>query len=362
MREDCGYTGEGNMSDKGLVSIIVPVYNVASYLPEALDSVIRQSYKNLEIIIIDDGSTDKSGEICDKYAESDPRIRLIHQENRGLSAARNRGLDMMKGDYVAFFDSDDVYDVRFVETLVNAMQPIKQDLIDDASSRIDMAVCRFAITDDDGGMEHAKIKPPISAGRYDRVKALRALPDGMINQSVWNKLYRKELFGRVRFPEGDVYEDLATTFRIIDKCENVCVVDEVLYFHRKRKGSIIDTFTKRNICDWRKSYAKYQTFIMKNMNTVFGKEQLRRSYETRIDQLIEFYVRYSCAGQCEDKRFARYQRDYIVKLGKKTGIKCYGRMTRIGYRVVRYCPWFFKLFYPVLYRAITGYRSISNKR
>ena len=105
----------------GIVSIIIPVYNVAPYLVEALDSVVHQSYGNLEIIIIDDGSTDGSAEICDDYARRDRRIRLIHQENKGIGAARNVGLDIMNGEAVAFLDSDDAYDPDFIEAMVSAM-------------------------------------------------------------------------------------------------------------------------------------------------------------------------------------------------------------------------------------------------
>lgn len=104
-----------------LVSIIIPVYNVQKFLREALDSVIQQTYKKLEIIIIDDGSTDGSSEICDEYARNDRRLIVVHQKNRGLSAARNKGLDIMTGDVISFLDSDDVYHVHFIETMLNTM-------------------------------------------------------------------------------------------------------------------------------------------------------------------------------------------------------------------------------------------------
>ena len=119
----------------GLVTIIIPVYNTAPYLLEALDSVIQQDYSNLEIIIIDDGSTDGSEKICDIYAEKDSRIRVIHQENKGLSCARNTGLDIMSGDSVAFLDSDDVLHPTYVKTMVAAMCRKKTDLV----------VCRYSI-------------------------------------------------------------------------------------------------------------------------------------------------------------------------------------------------------------------------
>ena len=125
-----------------LVSIIVPVYNVAPYLREALDSIVNQTYKDLEILIIDDGSTDGSSAICEEYASKDPRIRLIHQSNKGLSGARNTGLEHATGDYVAFIDSDDSVSPVFIESLVNAM----------TSSSASIAVCKFSIINTSGSM------------------------------------------------------------------------------------------------------------------------------------------------------------------------------------------------------------------
>lgn len=112
-----------------LVSVIVPVFNVKPYLNEALDSVINQTYKNLEIILVDDGSTDGSGEICDEYSAHDKRFVVIHQENKGLSCARNTGLDLMKGELVAFIDSDDAYCPEFIRTMVDAMNHEKADVV-----------------------------------------------------------------------------------------------------------------------------------------------------------------------------------------------------------------------------------------
>ena len=165
------------MNNTPLVSVIIPVYNVAPYLREALDSVIYQTYTNLEILVIDDGSTDGSGAICDEYARRDSRIRVVHQENKGLSTARNIGLDMMTGDIVAFLDSDDAFDHRMVEVMLNEMH------------HADIAVCGFSVH---RGM--MRMHPKESRNRrriLSRTEALREIMNGRMETAPWNKLYKK---------------------------------------------------------------------------------------------------------------------------------------------------------------------------
>ena len=139
-------------SMEGLVSVIIPVYNVRPYLNEALDSVLDQSYENLEIIIIDDGSTDGSSELCDEYGKKDARICVIHQDNRGLSAARNAGLDHMTGDLVAFLDSDDAYDPEYILTMLSAMYPQNAAF----SEPVDVVVCKYTVHYSTGEMKQRK--------------------------------------------------------------------------------------------------------------------------------------------------------------------------------------------------------------
>ncbi len=153
------------MENVKLVSIIIPVYNVAPYLVEALESAIHQTYKNLEIIIIDDGSTDGSETICDEYARKDHRVRVIHQDNKGLSAARNIGLGIMTGDAVAFLDSDDALEFDYVEKLVEAMNREDADIV----------ICRFTIHNTVEKMvmdDRCPMYPPILNECLDRNSAL----------------------------------------------------------------------------------------------------------------------------------------------------------------------------------------------
>ena len=181
-----------------LVSIIVPVYNVALYLPEALDSIVNQTYKDLEIIIVDDGSTDDSAAICEKYAASDSRIKLIHQANKGLSGARNTGLQHATGDFVSFIDSDDSLSPVFIDSLVKAME----------SSSAPIAECRFAVIETSGsmaGVAASSVFPSVAAGLYERKDAIISLVEERMCVNVCNKLFRRELWTDIRFPDGHVY-------------------------------------------------------------------------------------------------------------------------------------------------------------
>ena len=215
-----------------LVSVIIPVYNVAPYLREALDSAVNQTYRHLEIIIVEDGSTDGSEIICDEYC-SDSRVQVIHQEHRGVGNARNTGLDHAAGEYIAFLDPDDIYHADFIRQMLEAIK------------NADVVVCRQEIhklTLDTKG----QFIPMAKAGSYDRAEVLRAHVNKLISASVCDKLFRKELWKNIRFPDGHNYEDLDTVYRILNLCSHVNVLNQVLYFYRKRPGSITNTNTKNN--------------------------------------------------------------------------------------------------------------------
>ena len=199
---------------KNVVSVIIPIYNVRPYLREALESVINQNYRNLEILLIDDGSDDGSERICDEYKKKDERIRLIHQKNKGLSAARNAGLNVATGHIIAFLDPDDAFHPDYIGKMLETME----------HEVVDLVVCNFSICNDSFDFVRRKEKAfPIKEGIYDRDNILRALADDMINHAVWNKLYRRELWEKIRFPVGHDYEDLDTTFKVLSLCNSVCV-------------------------------------------------------------------------------------------------------------------------------------------
>ncbi len=213
-----------------LISVIVPVYKVEEYLCECLDSIINQTYKNLEIILVDDGSPDNCGKICDDYALKDSRIKVIHQQNGGLSAARNAGLDIATGDYIGFVDSDDYIDLNMYEELCNSIK----------TNDADIAVC--------GIKQFGIIKRTI---RYNdscltNLDYLKSILQDNAKSSFNTKLFKRNLFFEIRFPVGQIFEDFRTLPFVVDKAKKISFTSKVFYYYRTRENSITSDNTGDN--------------------------------------------------------------------------------------------------------------------
>ena len=202
-----------------LISVIVPVYNVEEFVKKCLDSLVRQSYKNLEIIVIDDGSTDNSGRICDEFAKKEKNIKVFHKKNGGLSDARNFGIKKAGGEIIAFVDSDDFVDEEYIGVMYGKM--VQKD--------VDVVVC---------GYNFVKPKKDVLSGKNAAIKLLTKHEN--IDIVAWNKLYRKSLFAdnEIWFPKGKKHEDTLTTYKVLSKARKVVYLDEALYFYNERPGSI----------------------------------------------------------------------------------------------------------------------------
>lgn len=228
-----------NHTDKPLVSVIIPVYGVEPFLRQCLDSVVGQTYENLEILVIDDGSTDRSGQIADEYAKRDQRIRVFHQENSGLSAARNAGLEQASGEYVICVDSDDYLCLNMLEELYRVIE----------ETQADVAVCDYY------RLEDAHLQPvrvlPETEDVLTGDAAFREIMADRLSSHVWNKLCRAALYRDVRFPVGRVYEDISETFRLFlpGICHKVCFVRKPLYVYRINRSGISLSGAARNVYD-----------------------------------------------------------------------------------------------------------------
>ena len=260
---------------KPLVSVIVPVYNVLPFLREALDSVIHQTYRNLEIILVDDGSTDGSGEVCDEYL-SDPRVTVIHQENRGLSGARNSGLDRMAAEYVAFLDSDDAFMPEMIEKMLDGI------LRTDA----DIAICGFHCCETTGRLDsfvagEQDIFSPGPEQILSAADALNRLVSTRIGWPVaWNKLYRKSLWDSIRFPEGYLYEDIQAMCPLFEKCIGILTLPDCLMVYRIRKNSITQSFSLQHLRDSLLCSARVEAFIENRCPSIFSPE-IGQAYRER---------------------------------------------------------------------------------
>ncbi|MBQ4257755.1 MAG: glycosyltransferase [Clostridia bacterium] len=336
-----------------LVSVIIPVYNVKPYLAEALESVLSQTYPNLEIIVVDDGSTDGSGEICDRYAEKNSRITLIRQENKGLSGARNVGLDQMHGEAVAFLDSDDVYHPDFIRAMTETMIRENSDIV----------LCKCTQHETTGPIQpngREKAEPLTKQTSYSRAEALRALADRSINMPVWNKLYRRELWDKVRFPEGHVYEDVDTLYRVFNLCETLCVLDRALYRHRIHSGSITRIPSRKNLQDHYLAHSHFAAFIEANIPEIFTEEQLVKTNQSFFNQKMVLYIRTFGTRQDKEIVSSKILREEIIEIERKMKIESFSMRTRAAYRMLCSCPALLRMFYLVyrpfraLERAVTG--------
>ncbi len=216
-----------------LISVIVPVYNVEDYLDQCMESIVGQTYPHLEILMVDDGSTDNSGTLCDQWAERDQRIRVIHQENGGLSAARNTALDAMSGELVIMVDSDDVLHPDAVSILLQAIQ----------AHHADVAIGSFVVFDGKD-VNWPTITSENTVRHYDSQAALKAIyyQDKLTNSSCW-RLFKASLFNDVRYPVGKYYEDLAIVYPLYKKCSLVVGIDDAVYGYRQRNDSILGRFS-----------------------------------------------------------------------------------------------------------------------
>ena len=217
------------MYGQQLVSVIVPVYNVENYLRKCLDSVINQSYGNLEILLIDDGSTDTSGELCEEYAEKDSRVKIFHKENGGLSSARNMGLDYALGKYITFVDSDDYLAEDAIESLVASLEKYQADI---SIGQLENADKKDAVID-------KRRKKFYEETVLSSEQAMMELClNRMTGTSACGKLYKSILFENVRYPVGKRYEDMYTTPEIIVLSKKVVILRKTVYLVVLRSGSI----------------------------------------------------------------------------------------------------------------------------
>lgn len=263
---------------KDLISVIIPVYNVDPYLEDCLESIINQEYDNLEIILVDDGSTDRSGLICDEYAEKDKRIKVFHKENGGLSDARNFGLDIATGEYISFIDSDDYI-------LSNYFSYLEQLI---SADNADIAVCQFIYVDEKGAfceLGGDRINETI-IGNTNCMQYF--LYSEAIDTTAWRKLFRRSLFinSGISFPKGRYHEDIFTTYKLIGRCNVIAVGSECLYAYRKRESSIVNSHFSPKRLDAIDGYVECYDYI----NTYYPQFRFKVS-QNIINSIIVYGVK-----------------------------------------------------------------------
>ena len=242
------------------VTIIIPVYKVEKYLNRCLESVIKQTYTNLEIILIDDGSPDKCYELCDSWKLKDSRIKVIHKENGGLSSARNAGLDIATGDFIAFVDSDDYIENKMIEIMLDAA----------LRNKVKVVCCGRVRVSEKNKIEMFTLP---REQRFSNEEAIRQLLiGGVIEEAAWDKLYKKEIFDNRRFPKGEINEDIVQTIKILGSCDSIIHVGKALYNYCENNGSITKS-----------GYKEEKIVILKHL------EQIKEYIEHKFPEMVYDY-------------------------------------------------------------------------
>jgi len=272
-------------SDRTLISVIVPVYNVEPYVKECLESIGNQTHHAIECIMVNDGSTDGSAEICRQFAEQDKRFQLINQINGGLSSAYNKGIEQAKGTYLSFVDSDDWLAAEMIETMLRSLQQHKADI----------AVCGHFVAYEDS---NEPIRSDGTISLLSRESALdQILGDKEINSFACDKIFKRELFESIRFPLGRIFADTATTYKVFAKAGAVVRVNVPLYYYRRRAGSLSLSYHPfRNYHNFLAFYERYEFARVQKLPSK------SRSYEQAVVQAINAIDNYSLGSREERER------------------------------------------------------------
>lgn len=281
-----------------LISVIVPIYNVEKYISKCVTSILQQTYKNLEVILVDDGSKDESGQICDEFSKDDSRVVVIHKENGGLSSARNAGLDIARGKYISLIDGDDYIHPQMYERLLQILQKEKADIVS----------CNFKMLDENEKVPIKKYDTSIDKNEYTTIIGRKIYWQLWLrdNETIvqCTKLFRKEIFEHCRYPIGKLHEDVYMIHQQLEKCHKIIYVNEELYYYVQRSNSImhresyvgirdaVEGYEQRALFFKTKNYNyEYQQTLRMLFNYLMWKYEINKKNATKkeTDRLICLY-------------------------------------------------------------------------
>lgn len=316
-----------------MISVIVPVYNVEEYLSECVESIRNQTYNNLEIILVDDGSTDNSANICDEYAKKDSRIKVIHKKNGGLADARNAGIKIATGKYIGFVDSDDFILPDMYEKLFNTIESTASDIV----------MAKWCYDDEIEKSDNSTENEPIV---FTNCEALDFLIQGRkgqhISTSVWDRLYKREVIQEVWFPFGKCYEDIVWTTNVFWNAKRIAYIAQTVYIYRKREGSITqkDSIEKGVIPDRiindRLYLLKEQVVFLKNI----GLDKLASECNYRRYELMLVYLSFGCWNKKSNKQC--FEINTLLNKEKEWALKYKKESIDIRRKIMLICGLYFR--------------------
>ncbi len=311
---------------KAIISVIVAVYNVEDYIRRSIESVCSQTFEELEIILIDDGSTDKSGEICDEFAKRDKRIKVIHQQNQGLSCARNTGIEAASCDFIGFVDGDDYLEPDMFELLYKNLCNANADISTCASDRVKHT-------------ENASFTPVI----YNREQAIyEVLQNPFISVYAWNKLYKKKLFNSVRYPKGKIYEDSFVILDLIEQIDKMVSTAAPKYHYTQREESITNK---------RYNTAEEDRISSAEKNYNFIKDKYPKHIKAAMSRYV--FAHYICLGRIlheEKGLYLEKEKEHLAFLRKNLFFVLFNWPKNYFLKITP--PFYLKVLFPSVYRFL----------
>lgn len=284
-----------------LISVIVPIYKVEEYLSRCVDSIINQTYKNLEIILVDDGSPDNCPKICDDYAKIDKRIKVVHKENGGLSDARNAGMKVANGEYISFIDSDDYISLDFINVLYDTIVSEDSDIVE----------CNVAKVFDSGiNNEDECCSDMLIRSFYAQDALHQLLIEGEFKQHVWNKLYRSSIVVDVPYAVGKLNEDEFWTYQVFGKAKKISKINKKMYYYYQRSDSIIGSSFNSRRLDALEAKCNRQEYIEANFSDLISVAR------------IDFYGTCMFCYQSSIKYLSKNEKKDALKIINKYKKKC----------------------------------------
>lgn len=304
--------------NRPLISVIVPIYNVEKYLDRCVESIANQTYKHLEIILVDDGSPDNCSQMCDEWAEKDNRIKVVHKENGGLSDARNAGLKIATGEIVSFIDSDDWIELDMFEKMLNRMQEDNSDVVS----------CGVKWVEEDGTL----IRDVTSEDEIlDTTAAMKELlNDIKLKQHVWNKIYKYDLIKDVPFEKGKYHEDVFWSYQIVGRAKRISVITDSFYNYVQRSNSIMgEGFSAKRLDALDANYLRC--------------EYMKKNFPELYDNALYVYIG-SCYYQLQCAVNSSQPKEVIDNIKNRTSYRKTGHPTRgISFKQ-KFCYYMFTFF------------------
>ena len=289
-----------------LISVIVPIFKVEQFLPRCVNSIQSQTYKNIEIILVDDGSPDRCPEMCDEYAQMDTRIQVIHKKNGGLSDARNAGIEKAKGNYLCFVDSDDYIQPTMLETMLTEAQ----------KNNVSLVIANLKVVDEKGYRVFERKQSPIYNGVFTAQELLPKIYQnfGWYYIVAWNKLYHRSLFENIRFPVGKIHEDEYIVAQMMWQARKIVCIDseEYIYIYQ-RQGSIMTSRQVQSQCDWLEALYHRFEFCKKEAALSTFTAETRAVYFRELNNL---FLKPEFAGKSTPEQRKKAKKQYAFMDGK----------------------------------------------